>query len=87
MQSHGRRLVRIAQRALIARCTEHDRAVADAQFGMADAAVGHGQAHDLNGAEGFLVKIDGFGRFFDAQVRGDAVIALWNGFDAHDRSP
>ncbi|MNP63883.1 hypothetical protein D3C76_1593280 [compost metagenome] len=51
---------------------------------MADAAVGHGQAHDLDGAEGFFVEVDGFGRFLNAQVRGDAVITLWNRFNAHD---
>ncbi|MNI53422.1 hypothetical protein D3C73_1082500 [compost metagenome] len=87
MQTHGRRIVRVAQRSLIARCAQHDRAIADAQFGVTDATIGHGQAHDLNGAESFLVEIDGFGSFVDAQIGGDAVIPLRNGFDTHDGSP
>ncbi|MCY1183902.1 hypothetical protein D9M73_245570 [compost metagenome] len=87
MQTHGRRIVRVAQRSLIARCAQHDRAIADAQFGVADTAIGHVQAHDFNGAKGFFVESDGFGGFVDAQIGGDAVIPLWNGFDAHDGSP
>ncbi|MNE76812.1 hypothetical protein D3C80_1730730 [compost metagenome] len=87
MQAHRRRVVGIAQRSLIAGSAEHDRAIANAQFRVADAAVGHGQAHDLDGAEGFFVEVDGFGRFLNAQIGGDAVITLWNRFDAHDESP
>ncbi|MNT99728.1 hypothetical protein D3C72_2426570 [compost metagenome] len=30
METHGRRVVRIAQRPLIARCAQHDRTIADA---------------------------------------------------------
>ncbi|MNP63007.1 hypothetical protein D3C76_1583530 [compost metagenome] len=87
MQANGRRIVGVAQRALITRRAEHDRAVANTQFGMADTAVGHRQAHDFRGAEGFLVELDGFSGFLDAQIGGDASITLGNGFDTHDRSP
>ena len=47
----------------------------------------HGQAHDFGGTEGLLIEIDGVGSLLDAEIRGNAVIPLGNGFDAHDPSP
>ncbi|MCY1430896.1 hypothetical protein D9M71_468540 [compost metagenome] len=75
--------LRAAQGALVAGFGKHDGGIADLEFCMSDLAVRGGQPEHFNGAKGFFVELDGFTCAFDSKVRGNAVLAFWNGFDCH----
>ena len=68
---------------------QRDGSVADADFGVADAAVGPVKAHDFPSAEDFLVEVDGRGGVFHNQVRSGGLKFLRGGygFACHGVSP
>ncbi len=63
---------------------EHDRRIADLDFGMPDLAARSGHAQELDGAERFFVELERARGVVEDEVRGDGVITRGNGFDGHD---
>ena len=59
---------------------QHDAGIADADFGMVDLAARIRQAHDLLGAECFLVEGNGVAGAAQNQIRGHSVMTLGDRF-------
>jgi len=57
---------------------EHDVGAADAEFGVTDASIGTGHAHDFGGSEDFLVEVDGLRRTFDDEIGSHGAVTFGN---------
>src|SRR5689334_22428865 len=68
---------------LSARIGQHDHRIADSHLSMPDCVVRARHTEDDLCIESLFQKIDQLAGSFDYQIRGNCVIALWNGFNCH----